>query len=232
MTTDPTPQTPTETTERDEPTTGAPRNYRRAQIIAAVAGVLGVLLAVATPLLPVTQSTAALSWPQGEGVGNVAAPLVSFVPVDMDLRVPCSLARDLPASGGVLMSTTPAGGQDASARGLFVRADASTLTVTDRDVVILSTERAAAQDNSSCTVLFHADEHGVNAKIDGTSAGAGSLLTYSTPDHEMRPQIVGVYTDLPASASRDGLSMHATIDTRYVSSPTPLKLAAIIVASS
>ena len=96
MTTDPTPQPPTETTERDEPTTGAPRNYRRAQIIAAVAGVLGVLLAVATPLLPVTQSTAALTWPQGEGVGNVAAPLVSFVPVDMDLRVPCSLARDLP----------------------------------------------------------------------------------------------------------------------------------------
>lgn len=229
MTTDPTPQTPTETTEPDEPTTGAPRSYRRAQIIAAVAGVLGVLLAVATPLLPVTQSTAALTWPQGEGVGNVAAPLVSFVPVDMDLRVPCSLARDLPASGGVLMSTTPAGGQDASARGLFVRADASTITVTDRDVVILSTERAAAQDNSSCAVVFHADERGVNAKIDGTSAGAGSLLTYSTPDHEMRPQIVGVYTDLPESASRDGLSMHATIDTRYVSSPTPLKLAAIIV---
>ncbi|WP_446641909.1 hypothetical protein, partial [Vibrio sp. DNB22_19_1] len=85
-------------------------------------------------------------------------------------------------------------------------ADASTITVTDRDVVILSTERAGAQDNSSCAVVFHADEGGVNARIDGVAPGAGSLLTYSTPDHEMRPQIVGVYTDLPETASREGLS--------------------------
>ncbi|MGV9709686.1 arabinosyltransferase domain-containing protein [Gordonia sp. NPDC003424] len=203
------------------------RNYRTVKIVAVVAGVIGVLMAVLTPLLPVNQSTSELNWPQGEGVGSVAAPLVSFVPIDMDVAVPCSLARELPPDGGVLLSTVPDGGQDAAARGLFIRATGDALTVSDRNVVILNTDRAAAQANPACRVVFHADGKGVNARIDGVT-GDGALR-YSVPDPDMRPQIVGVYTDLPSAAPREGLSFHATIDTRYVSSPTFLKLAAIIV---
>ena len=90
------------------------------RIAAAVTGLLGFLLAVLTPLLPVNQSTAELNWPQGSAVGNVAAPLVAFVPIDMDVAVPCSPAAELPASGGVLLSTLPEGGQQASARALFI----------------------------------------------------------------------------------------------------------------
>ena len=76
----------------DAPSTGtrAPRiDHRTARIVAVVAGLLGFLMALVTPLLPVNQSTAELNWPQGEQVGDVAAPLVSYVPIDMDVTVPC-----------------------------------------------------------------------------------------------------------------------------------------------
>ena len=39
-------------------------NHRTARLIAIVAGLAGALLAIATPLLPVKQTTAELNWPQ------------------------------------------------------------------------------------------------------------------------------------------------------------------------
>ena len=205
---------------------------RTAKIVAVVTGLLGFLLAIVTPILPVNQTTAELRWPQGDSVSDVAAPLVAFVPIDMDMSVPCSLAARLPAQGGVLLSTTPEGGQDDSARGLFVRATADTLTMIDRNVVLLNTDRAAAQSNPNCRIVMHADGEGVDGRFEGLpapDAASGGLHEFAIPDHEMRPQIVGIYSDLPADASRNGLSLHATIDTRYVSSATPLKLAAIVI---
>jgi arabinosyltransferase B len=240
MTTDPQPTEPQTTVSQttEPPPTPSPGNARLIRIGAVVFGLLGMLLAVGTPLLPVNQTTAELRWPQGDAVGNVSAPLVSFVPIDMDVAAPCALARALPASGGVLLSTLPEGGQDAAARALFIRATADALVVTDRDVVILSAPRDTAQDNPDCRILFHADGSGVSARF---AAGPGSasdapVLTgddaqssFTVPDQQMRPQIVGIYTDLPAETPRDGLSVHATIDTRYVSTPTPLKVTAIVL---
>ncbi len=43
---------------------GAGANYRIARLVAVVAGLLGALLAIATPVLPVNQTTAQLNWPQ------------------------------------------------------------------------------------------------------------------------------------------------------------------------
>ena len=215
-------------TADDEAPADARRDYRWVKIAAVVTGLLGFLAAVLTPLLPVNQTTAELRWPQGDTVSDVAAPLVSYVPIDMDMTVPCVLAARLPANGGVLLSTIPEQGQDSAARGLFVRATADTLTVTDRDVVILSTPRAAAQSNPGCRIILHADGHGVQARFENAGASTG-LTTFTTDDHEMRPQIVGVYSDLPADAPRDGLSLRTTIDTRYVSTPSALKLTVIIL---
>lgn len=221
----------TETKPRDDDASPddapARRNTRIAQIVAVVAGLLGFVMALATPLLPVDQTTAEVNWPQQERISDVAAPLVSFVPIDMNVTVPCSLARELPRTGGMLLSTIPERGQDAAARALMIRATDDAIIVSDRDVVILNTDRAAAQANPSCRIEFAADGTGVRARIDGMT-GDG-LHTYNVPDHEMRPQIVGVYSDLPADAPRTGLTFHATIDTRYVSSPTPLKIAVIVI---
>ena len=42
--------------------------------VATIAGLLGFVLAVPTPLLPVVQTTATLNWPQGGQLTNVTAP--------------------------------------------------------------------------------------------------------------------------------------------------------------
>ncbi|MFC0316220.1 arabinosyltransferase domain-containing protein [Gordonia phosphorivorans] len=201
-------------------------DYRVAKLVAAIAGLIGLAMAIATPLLPVQQRSAALQWPQADTIGNVTAPLVAFVPADMSLTVPCALARNLPASGGVLMSTIPASGKQASARGLFVKADTDRIVMTVRDVLLLSVDRKAAQANPNCAFELTGGADGVTAQVAGLD---GDGTSFRTDDTDMRPQIVGVFSDLPADASRDGLSLHADIDTRYVNSPTPLKLAAIIV---
>ena len=49
------------------------------------------------------------------------------------------------------------------------------------------------------------------------------------PDPNLRPAIVGVFTDLSGPAP-PGLSLSATIDTRFTSQPTTLKLVAILLA--
>lgn len=201
-------------------------DYRVTKLVAVVAGLIGLLLALATPLLPVQQREAALQWPQGDSIGDVTAPLVSFVPTDMTVTVPCSLADELPAAGGVLLSTIPSAGKEAAARGLFLKADDSRINMTVRDVLLLSVDRQAAQSNPDCSFELRGNADGVTAQVSGMD---GDGTSYSTGDTDMRPQIVGLFSDLPANASRAGLSVHADVDTRYVNDPTTLKLAAVIV---
>ncbi|MFT3716387.1 MAG: arabinosyltransferase domain-containing protein [Gordonia sp. (in: high G+C Gram-positive bacteria)] len=198
--------------------------YRVTKIIAVVAGLLGALLAVATPLLPVQQRSAALDWPQNGAVSNVTAPMVAFVPTALTVSVPCSAADALPATGGNVLSTLPVNGKQAAARGMFVQATATDLTVTVRNVVLLSVPRQAAQSNPDCAITVTGGKTGLQATVAGMD---GDGTRYSTDDTDMRPQIVGVFSDLPATAPVAGLTFHADIDTRFVNSPTPLKRAAI-----
>ena len=51
----------------------AAANYRFARIVAVVAGLLGALLAIATPVLPVNQTTAQLNWPRGSTAHSAAS---------------------------------------------------------------------------------------------------------------------------------------------------------------
>ena len=83
-------------------------NHRTARLIAIVAGLLGVALAIATPLLPVEQTTAELNWPQNGVLGSVDAPLIGYVATDLEISVPCSAAAGLDQPGRtVLLSTVP-----------------------------------------------------------------------------------------------------------------------------
>ena len=77
----------------------AGRNHRTARLIAIVAGLLGTLLAVATPLLPVNQTTAELNWPQNGVLASVNAPLIGYVATDLEISVPCSAAAGLDRPG-------------------------------------------------------------------------------------------------------------------------------------
>src|SRR5690606_34595872 len=67
------------------------------------------------------------------------------------------------------------------------------------------------------------------AELTGAVRADGTPLRTQV-DRDIRPQMVGVFTDLPAEQLGAGIRLHADIDSRFTSSPTPLKLAAIIGA--
>src|ERR1700739_2569188 len=83
--------------------------HRIARLVAAVAGLLGALLAIVTPLLPVSQTPAQLNWPQNGTFNSVEAPLIGYVATDLKVAVPCQAAAGLagPPNAGktVLLST-------------------------------------------------------------------------------------------------------------------------------
>ncbi|MET2765287.1 arabinosyltransferase, partial [Mycobacterium tuberculosis] len=109
--------------------------------VATIAGLIGFVLSVATPLLPVVQTTAMLDWPQRGQLGSVTAPLISLTPVDFTATVPCDVVRAMPPAGGVVLGTAPKQGKDANLQALFVVVSAQRVDVTDRNVVILSVPR-------------------------------------------------------------------------------------------
>ncbi|MGX7696418.1 arabinosyltransferase domain-containing protein [Gordonia polyisoprenivorans] len=226
--------TETSTTPAPTDATGRSRRIRIARIVAVVAGLIGIVLALAMAVLPVTYTKVQIKWPQptsqnASGVENILAPNVSYTPTNLDLSVPCRLAADLPARGGVLVSTVPENGAEAGKVGLFVRATTDRLLVAQRNAVLLNVPRAQAQSTPDCTIVIHADTSGIRGEIQGFSAADGASTSFRLDDPNARPQIIGVYTDLPSTVDTTGLSYSSTVDTRFVSSPTTLKLAAALV---
>src|SRR6478672_11314727 len=85
-------------------------NVKVTRWVATIAGLIGFVLSVATPLLPVVQTTATLNWPQNGQLNDVTAPLITQVPVSMTVTVPCDVIRNLPANGGLVLGTVPKAG--------------------------------------------------------------------------------------------------------------------------
>ncbi|MCI4674270.1 arabinosyltransferase domain-containing protein [Candidatus Mycolicibacterium alkanivorans] len=194
---------------------------RIARIVAVVAGILGVLLCGLTPLLPVTQTTAAIQWPQAPGpdgnVSDITAPLVSGAPQSLDVSIPCPAIASLPADGGLVFSTIPPAGIDASRNGLFVRANADTVVVAFRDSVAAVAPRAAIRTPACSTLHMWAAPGGVGADFVGVPGATGTLSP------EKKPQVAGIFTDLKVPA-QPGLSARIVVDTRFITGPTPVKL--------
>ncbi|MFE3542200.1 arabinosyltransferase domain-containing protein [Nocardia sp. NPDC059177] len=204
------------------------RAFTRYRLIALVCGLLGFVLALLTPLLPVRQDRASLDWPQ-PGATSVEAPLVSYVPQRLDAQLPCSMLRDLPVAdeqATTLLTTVPTeSGQ--GARGLSVTVRDGVLAVQARDVPMLS---APIAEIAGC------EQIGIVSTIEATTVEfAGVTRADGTPFRntvtvDKRPQIVGVYTDLDAAALT-GARLHADIDSRFTSTPSTLKLVAMILAA-
>ena len=218
------------TTVRNREDKAAPRqDIRVTRWVATIAGLIGFVLSVATPLLPVVQTTATLNWPQNGQLKSVTAPLISLTPVDVTVTVPCSVVRALPPEGGVVLSTAPKKGKDAALNGLFVVANSKRVDVTDRNVVIASVPRVQALSPQCQRIEITSTQAGAYATFVGLSDPAGKPVRDGFPDPNLRPQIVGVFTDLTGPAP-PGLRFSATIDTRFSTTPTTLKLAAMVLA--
>ena len=201
------------------------QSSRIARLVAILAGVLGVVLCALTPLLPVRQTTATILWPQGVDpgglVGNITAPLVSGAPESLDVSIPCAAIATLPPAGGLVFATNPADGIDASRNGLFVRANTDSVFVAFRDQVAAVAPRAKVASGACSTVRAWANPGAVGADFVGIPGATGTL----PPDK--KPQVTGIFTDLKVPVQQ-GLSARIDIDTRFVTTPTALKLAVMV----
>lgn len=188
-------------------------------------GIAGVLLCGIVPLLPVKQTTATIQWPQAPAadgtISDITAPLVSGAPQSLDVSIPCQTMSALPPSGGLVLSTIPAGGIEASRNGLFVNANADTVVVAFRDSVAAVAPRAAVGSGGCSALHIWANHSGVGAEFVGIPGASGTLAV------EKKPQVAGIFTDLKVGP-QPGLSARIDIDTRFDSSPTPIKLAAML----
>jgi arabinosyltransferase B len=200
-----------------------------ARWVATIAGLIGFVLSVATPLLPVVQTTATLNWPQHGALSNVTAPLISLTPVSMTATVPCDVVRAMPPQGGLVFATAPKEGKQAPLNGLFANVTASRVDITDRNVVVASVPRERVISAGCRRIEITSSEAGTFATFVGLTDTNGQPLRSGFADPNLRPAIVGVFTDLTGPAP-PGLRVSAVIDTRFSTTPTVLKLTAMVVA--
>lgn len=212
-------------------------NYRIARFVAAVAGLLGTVLALTTPLLPVNQTTAELNWPQNGAFASVEAPLIGYVATELNITIPCQAAAGLagPPNPGktVLLSTVPKQAPNAVDRGLLIQRANDDLVLVVRNVPVVTAPLSQVLSPSCQRLTFTAHADKVTAEFVGLKQGPntehpGEALRGERGGYDFRPQIVGVFTDL-SGPTPPGLSFSATVDTRYSSSPTPLKMVAMIL---
>jgi arabinosyltransferase C len=192
-----------------------------------VFGLLGALLALAVPLLPVIQDTTVISWPRAGHIAPVNAPLVTFQPQDLTATIPCAAASSLdgrssaPAS---LLSTTPPGSTDGAAVGMLLQVSDGQLTLISRGQALGNMLLGSIPGlGEQCLIT-------ITSSAKGTTATAGTTR-FVTVDQDVRPQVTGIYSAL--SEQQDpvsGLSVQITADTRYQSVPHPVKLAVTALA--
>ncbi|MFN2495426.1 MAG: arabinosyltransferase domain-containing protein [Pseudonocardiaceae bacterium] len=204
---------------------------RRLRVAATVLGLLGALLAVVVPLLPVVQETVAISWPRGGDITAVNTPLTAYQPQELTATVPCATARSLDVRSedpAAVLSTTPPGATDGSAVGMRLQVADGTVTVSSRGQVL----GAAVLPPGPCAIVVRSATAGTTVTLDGTLTGGdpGETRVIDVTE-DVRPQVVGVYSDLDQTIDPvEGLGVQITPDTRFQSTAHPLKLTAIAAA--
>ena len=208
-------------------------NHRTTRLVAVVAGLLGTILALATPFLPVTQTTATLNWPQDGTLDSVDAPLIGYVATDLNITIPCSTAAGLTGARNVLLSTVPKQAPKAVDRGLLIERVNNELLVIVRNTPVVSAPLNEVLSPACQELVFTAHADKVTGEFVGLTQGPddqdpGEPLRGERGGYDFRPQIVGVFTDL-AGPAPPGLQFSATIDTRYSSSPTWVKTVVMVL---
>ncbi len=189
-----------------------------------------MLAAVVTPLLPVSTTSASLSWPQGQQLRaddpSVSAPLVAQTAKDLDIVVSCRALASLPREGGTVLSTMPPGASRAANKALTVSASETSVSVMFRSNLAATASRADIAAGKCTRLHVFSSATATGASFDGLTPG-----TALEPDK--RPQVDGLFTALSTErveAMGDGIRAHVTIDNRYESSPSAVKIAAMVIA--
>lgn len=202
---------------------GNNRASRWRRFAAAVLGLLGALLAVAVPLLPVVQETTVITWPQPGRLAPVNAPLVTFQPQSLTATIPCAAANSVDARSAQpasLLATAPSGAPGGAAVGMVLQVADGKLTLVSRGQALGTIPVPPGE----CLITIDSD-------AAGTTASAGPTQ-FVTVDQDVRPQVTGIYSDLSEQLDPvQGLAVQITADTRFLSTPHPIKLAATVLAA-
>ena len=203
-------------------------NHRTARLVAIIAGLLGAVLALATPFLPVKQTTAALNWPQNGVLQSVNAPLIGYVATDLTISVPCSAAAGLagPENAGktVLLSTVPKQAPKAVDRGLLIERVNNDVLIIVRNTPVVTAPLNQVLSPACQKITFTAHADKVTADFVGLVHGpgsdnAGKPLRGERSGYDFRPQIVGVFTDLAGPAPPG----HAASRRPWIRATAPLR---------
>lgn len=213
----------------------AKHSTTRLKATAIISGVLGFILFCLTPILPVKQVESHLSWPQGNDLTSVTAPLMSYAPLKLDITLPIKEARNLNPGTTTALSTVPKGTTADTLRGLFVRSTAQGMDAIVGNVVPLSltTEQINALDDDA-VLRITSDSTLTRVWIPNATDKQGKPLEGSL-DGDFRPMITGIYSEMrnnpenTQAATNAGLAVNVTVDSRFTSSPTALKMIAMVL---
>ncbi|MGF0225850.1 arabinosyltransferase domain-containing protein [Dietzia natronolimnaea] len=212
--------------------------------LALITGFLGAFLAILSGFLPVHQDTTEVRWTAGPDYASVTAPLVSGRPLDLTITAPCGPLSQVP-DDTIVFSTLPEGAPGRISDGLVVQrsADAAgdpAIEVAVRNTTLLSVPLSTLRDPACESLRVRAEVGVLVAELTGLSEVGGQggddengedPVSAAVPG-TMRPQVTGVFTDLTPTSAPDGLgesTVEITVDSRYSSSPTALKLALMVL---
>lgn len=205
---------------------------------AVITGFLGAVLAILAGFLPVHQDTTRVQWTAGPDYASVTAPLVSGRPLDLTITAPCAPLAQVPENT-IVFSTLPEGAPGRISDGLVVQraedaAGDPVIEVAVRNITLLSVPLSTLRDPACETLNVRAETGILVAEFTGLERDpddADDAVRAAVPG-TMRPQVTGVFTDLTPVTAPDGLgasTVEVTVDSRYSSSPTALKLVLMVI---
>ena len=198
--------------------------------LAIISGLLGLLMFVALPFLPVNQVQSHLNWPQNNTVESINAPLMSYTPQSMSMDIPLSAADDLRDGENMIVSTLPKDSESPTARGLIVRAneagDIEVVVRTKRLIEVTADQIAELGPDAALNVTLTNEES--SARVVG---GSGNDDFAEVIDEDLRPQLTGIYTELESNTPADDFNVSVEINSRFTSSPTILKFTAMLLGA-
>jgi hypothetical protein len=178
-------------------------------------GLLGVLVALVLPFVPVIADQTTVSWPApGRSVVSSTAFFAPYRPAELTATVPCSAIRAATDRGGAV--TVLATGPDGDGLVLRTETGVGQLLLGRR---VVSTQPVAGVV-SDCRTRVHADP-------TGTVITIGSTKTIKLADEPV-PKVFAFRTDLDAGQAA-GMAVTARTASPFASSPSRVKIGLIAV---
>lgn len=194
-----------------EPPTRPPR--RRLRALAAGAGILTILCALALPLAPVAVDDPSVSWPvDPTAPQSTLLALEAGKPLGLTAGFSCATvdaaaAADADRASHILLATTDPD-QPTAAEGLRVTAENGSLTAFLGPAVVFR-EPITAQP---CQYRIRTEDQKLFYTKDGRTLGTSAL-----------PDVDALITAITTLPGRD-LDVTVRVDDRFASAPTPVKL--------